>query len=480
MKPVIALVGRPNVGKSTLFNRLTKTRDALVADMPGVTRDRQYGDGIVGDRPYIVIDTGGLSGEDEGIDTLMQSQVYQAMQEANIILFLVDGRGGMTGHDQTIAQKLRSLGKEIIVLVNKAEGMNEDVVESDFYSLGLGQPYAISASHGDGIAPLMEELLAEIPQDNNAESDEGSSAASGIKLAIVGRPNVGKSTLINRLMGEERVVAFDLPGTTRDSIFIPFERDGQRYTFIDTAGVRRRSRVKETIEKFSIIKALQAIESAHVVILMLDAHEGITDQDLHLLSYVLDTGRALIIAINKWDGMTKDAREFVKEQLERRLPFLDYAKYHYISALHGSGVGLLYNSVDKAYESAMKRHQPAKLSSLLEEAVQMHQPPLARGRRIKLRYAHQGGQNPPLIVIHGSQTEHIPESYKRYLMNSFRKWLKLEATPIRLEFKNSSNPYRGTRRNNDKTKQLMVKRHRQTKNMAKKYSGKKNKRTNRQ
>ncbi len=479
MKPVIALVGRPNVGKSTLFNRLTKTRDALVADMPGVTRDRQYGDGIVGDRPYIVIDTGGLSGEDEGVDTLMQSQVYQAMQEANIILFLVDGRGGMTGHDQTIASKLRALGKEIIVLVNKAEGMNEDIVESDFYSLGLGQPYAVSASHGDGIAPLMEELLAEIPQDSDSEGDADSSAASGIKLAIVGRPNVGKSTLINRLMGEERVVAFDMPGTTRDSIFIPFERDGQRYTFIDTAGVRRRSRVKETIEKFSIIKALQAIESAHVVILMLDAHEGITDQDLHLLSYVLDTGRALIIAINKWDGMTKDAREFVKEQLERRLPFLDYAKYHYISALHGSGVGLLYDSVDKAYESAMKRHQPAKLSSLLEEAVQMHQPPLARGRRIKLRYAHQGGQNPPLIVIHGSQTEHIPESYKRYLMNSFRKWLKLEATPIRLEFKNSSNPFRGTRRNNDKTKQLMVKRHRQTKNMAKKYSGKKNKRTNR-
>lgn len=479
MKPVIALVGRPNVGKSTLFNRLTKTRDALVADMPGVTRDRQYGNGIVGDRPYIVIDTGGLSGEDEGVDTLMESQVYQAMQEANIIMFLVDGRGGMTGHDQTIAQHLRELGKEIIVLVNKAEGMNEDVVESDFYSLGLGQPYAVSASHGDGIAPLMEELLSEIPEDIDDDSDQDSCAKSGIKLAIVGRPNVGKSTLINRLMGEERVVAFDMPGTTRDSIYIPFERDGQRYTFIDTAGVRRRSRVKETIEKFSIIKALQAIESANVVILMLDAHEGITDQDLHLLSYVLETGRALIIAINKWDGMTKDAREFVKEQLERRLPFLDYAKYHYISALHGSGVGLLYDSVDKAYESAMKRHQPAKLSSLLEEAVQMHQPPLVRGRRIKLRYAHQGGQNPPLIVIHGSQTDHIPESYKRYLMNSFRKWLKLEATPIRLEFKNSSNPYRGTRRNNDKSKQLMVKRHRQTKNMAKKYSGKKNKRTNR-
>lgn len=475
MKPVIALVGRPNVGKSTLFNRLTKTRDALVADIPGVTRDRQYGDGKVGDRPYIVIDTGGLSGEDAGIETLMQSQVYQAMKEANIILFLVDGRGGITGHDQTIAQHLRQLGKEIIVLVNKTEGMNEDMVEADFYTLGLGQPYAISASHGDGIAPLMEELLAEIPETDDEEPETD----SGIKLAIVGRPNVGKSTLINRLMGEQRVVAFDMPGTTRDSIFIPFERDGQRYTFIDTAGVRRRSRIKETIEKFSIIKALQAIESAHVVILMLDAHEGLTDQDLHLLSFVLDKGRALIVAINKWDGMSQDGREFVKDQLERRLPYLDYAKYHYISALHGSGVGLLYDSVNKAYESAMKKHQAAKLTSLLEEAVQMHQPPLARGRRVKLRYAHQGGQNPPIIVIHGNQTDYIPEAYKRYLINSFRKWLKLVATPIRLEFKNSSNPYRGTRRNNDKTQAILAKRHRHTKNMAKKFGGKKNKRTNR-
>ena len=475
MRPVIALVGRPNVGKSTLFNRLTKTRDALVADMPGVTRDRQYGDGKVGDRPYIVIDTGGLSGEDAGVETLMQSQVYQAMQEADIILFLVDGRGGITGHDQTIAQYLRQLGKEIIILVNKTEGMNEDMVEAEFYALGLGQPYAISSSHGDGIAPLMEELLAEIPEIDDEEPE----ADGGIKLAIVGRPNVGKSTLINRLMGEDRVIAFDMPGTTRDSIFIPFERDGQRYTFIDTAGVRRRSRIKETIEKFSIIKALQAIESAHVVIVMLDAHEGLTDQDLHLLSFVLDKGRALLVAINKWDGMTKDGREFVKDQLERRLPYLDYAKYHYISALHGSGVGLLYDSVNKAYESAMKKHQAATLTSLLEDAVQMHQPPLARGRRIKLRFAHQGGQNPPIIVIHGSQTEHIPESYKRYLVNAFRKWLKLEATPIRLEFKNSSNPYRGTRRNNEKTQAVLAKRHRHTKNMAKKFGGKRNKRTNR-
>jgi GTP-binding protein len=475
MKPVIALVGRPNVGKSTLFNRLTRTRDALVADMPGVTRDRQYGDGKVGDRPYIVIDTGGLSGDDSGVDTLMQSQVYLAMQEASIILFLVDGRGGITGHDQSIAQHLRQLGKEIFVLVNKTEGMDQDMVEADFYALGLGQPFAVSASHGDGINPLMEELLSEIPAAPEEEPEED----TGIRLAIVGRPNVGKSTLINRLMGEERVVAFDMPGTTRDSIFIPFQRDGQRYTFIDTAGVRRRSRVKDTIEKFSIIKALQAIEKAHVVILMLDAREGLTDQDLHLLSYVLETGRALIVAINKWDGMTQDARQIVKEQLERRLPYLDYAKYHYISALHGSGVGLLYASVNKAYESAMKQHQAAKLTTLLEEAVQMHQPPLARGRRIKLRYAHQGGKNPPLIVIHGNQTEHIPEAYKRYLVNSFRKWLKLEATPIRLEFKNSSNPYRNTKRNNAKTSQIQERRQRHTRQMVKKFGGKKNKRTNR-
>lgn len=477
MKPVIAIVGRPNVGKSTLFNRLTRTRDALVADVPGVTRDRQYGDGRVGDRPYIVIDTGGLSGDDEGVETLMQSQVYQAMQEADIILFIVDGRGGITGHDHTIAQHLRQLGKEIIILVNKTEGMNDDMVEAEFFALGLGQPYAISASHGDGVTPLMEELLAGIPDDTEDDSDEDD--GGGIKLAIVGRPNVGKSTLINRLMGEERVVVFDMPGTTRDSIFIPFERDGQRYTFIDTAGVRRRSRIKETIEKFSIIKALQAIESANVVVLMLDAHEGLTDQDLHLLSFVLDKGRALIVAINKWDGMTREAREFVKEQLERRLPYLDYAKYHYISALHGTGVGLLYDSVDKAYESAMKQHQAATLTSLLEDAVRMHQPPLVRGRRIKLSYAHQGGKNPPIIVIHGNQTDFIPESYKRYLVNQFRKWLKLEATPIRLEFKNSKNPFRGTRRNNDKTKKVLEKRHRQTKHMVRKFGGKKDKRTNR-
>lgn len=471
MKPVIALVGRPNVGKSTLFNRLTKTRDALVADVPGVTRDRQYGDGKVGDKSYIVIDTGGLSGENEGIDSLMQSQAYLAMKEADIVLFLVDGRSGLTGHDQSIAQYLRQLGKAIIVCVNKTEGMSADIVEAEFYALGLGQPYAISSSHGDGVASLMYELFAELPEDE-AQDDE----CSGIKLAVVGRPNVGKSTLINRLMGEERVVVFDLPGTTRDSIFIPFERNQQRYTFIDTAGVRRRSRVKESLEKFSIIKALQAIEEANVVILMLDAREGLTDQDLHLLSFVLDTGRALIIAVNKWDGMSKDARLFVKQQLERRLPFLDYAKYHYISALHGSGVGLLYDSVDKAYASAMRNLSTSELTALLEDAVKIHQPPLVRGHRVKLRYAHQGGKNPPIIVIHGTQAEHIPDSYKRYLINSFRKWLKLEATPIRIEFKQGENPFKGMRRKDPQHEKDQTRQRRHTKAMVRKFGGRKNKR----
>lgn len=472
MKPVIAIVGRPNVGKSTLFNRLTKTRDALVADMPGVTRDRQYGDGKVGARQYIVIDTGGLSGEEEGVDTLMASQVYQAVQEANIVLFLVDGRAGMTGHDQLIAQQLRQMDKEIFVCVNKAEGMDPDLVEAEFYALGFAQPYAISSSHGDGVASLMESLLAEVPEQPEDEDDED----SGIKLAVVGRPNVGKSTLINRLMGEERVIAYDMPGTTRDSIFIPFERAGQRYTFIDTAGVRRRSRVREAVEKFSIIKALQAIEAANVVILMLDAHEGITDQDLHLLSFILDAGRALIITINKWDSLDRDGKNFVREQVQMRLPFLEFASFHYISALHGSGVGLLYQSVEKAYQSAMRKLNTTDLTRLLEDAVQMHQPPIVKGRRIKLRYAHQGGKNPPIIVIHGSQAELVPDVYKRYLMKYFIKWLKLQGTPVRLEFKTGTNPYQGVKRKDQRSEKHLASRRRHTKHLIKKFGGKKDRR----
>jgi len=471
VKPVIAIVGRPNVGKSTLFNRLTRSRNALVADMPGVTRDRLYGDGKVGDKAYIVVDTGGLSGEDEGIDDLMATQVFMAIEEADIVFFLVDGRAGLTGHDGNIAQRLRQLGKTIYVLVNKTEGMTPEMVEAEFYALGLGEPYSISASHGEGIVPLVEKVLETLPEQEELPEDEKS-----IKLAIIGRPNVGKSTLINRMMGEERVVAYDLPGTTRDSIFIPFERDGQRYTFIDTAGVRRRSRVHDPLEKFSVIKALQAIEASNVVIMVIDARESITDQDLNMLGFAIDEGRALVIAVNKWDGMDAEAKEKVKEELGRRLPFADFAKLHFISALHGSGVGNLYASVEKAYQSAIKKFSTSELTQMLEDAMHMHQPPLVQGRRVKLRYAHQGGQNPPLIVIHGNQTDKIPASYKRYLIKTFREWLKLEGTPVRIDFKTGKNPYEGVKRNNERTEKELHKRRRHTKNMIKKFGGKKDKR----
>lgn len=471
MKPVIAIVGRPNVGKSTLFNRLTKTRNALVADMPGVTRDRLYGDGKVGDKAYIVVDTGGLSGENDGIDDLMANQAFLAIEEAQIVFFLVDGRAGLTGHDENIAQRLRQLGKTIYVLVNKTEGMDPDVVTAEFYAMGLGEPYSISASHGDGVVSLVEDLLTTLPEQAELEEDEKS-----LKLAIIGRPNVGKSTLINRMMGEERVVAFDMPGTTRDSIFIPFQRGEQRYTFIDTAGVRRRSRVNDPLEKFSVIKALQAIEASNVVIMVIDARESITDQDLNMLGFAIDEGRALVIAVNKWDGMDMDAKERVKEEVKRRLPFADFAKIHFISALHGSGVGNLYESVEKAYQCATKKFSTNELTQMLEDAMHMHQPPLVQGRRVKLRYAHQGGQNPPLIVIHGNQTDKIPAAYKRYLIKTFRDWLKLEGTPLRVDFKSGKNPYEGIKRKDERSEKELRKKRRHTKNMIKKYGGKKDKR----
>jgi GTPase len=474
MKPVVAIVGRPNVGKSTLFNRLTKTRDALVADMPGVTRDRLYGDAQVDDREYIVVDTGGLSGTDEGIDSLMAKQVFIAIEESDIVLFLLDGRSGLTGFDQTIAQQLRLTGKKVHVLINKTEGMNTDVVESEFYSLGLGTPYAVSASHGEGINELISELILALPEDQYPQIPE--QAKDAIKLAIVGRPNVGKSTLINRMMGEERVVSYDLPGTTRDSIFIPFERDGKDYIFIDTAGVRRRSKVSQSLEKFSIIKALQAIEASNVVIMVMDAKDGLTDQDLTLLSFVLKSGRALVIAVNKWDGMEEDAKKIVKEQLDRRLPFLDFAKIHFISALHGSGVGLLYTSINKAYQSAMQNISTPDLTRMLEDAVQIHQPPMVHGRRIKLRYAHQGGQNPPVIIIHGRQVDKVPDIYTRYLIKYFRKWLKLEGTPLRVQFKIGANPYAEEKSKDNRTDKQLRKRRRHTKQLIKKYGGKKDKR----
>lgn len=453
MKPVIALVGRPNVGKSTLFNALTRTRDALVADYPGLTRDRQYGTGKVGERSYLVVDTGGLSGEDEGIDGEMAQQVLAAIGESDAVLFMVDGRDGMTAADEAIAAHLRQCGKPITLVVNKTDRVDPDVARSEFFSLGLGDPISIAAAHNRGVRTLIGEVLQAFPEEVEEDEEE-----QGIKVAIVGRPNVGKSTLVNRILGEERVVVFDMPGTTRDSIYVPFEKDDQLYTLIDTAGVRRRARIKEHIEKFSIIKTLQAIADAHVVIMVLDAREGISEQDAHLLGFIMDAGRALVIAINKWDGLHSDQKESVKRDLDVKLPFLDFAKIHYISALHGTNVGHLFKSLNQAYESAMRKFSTPELTQLLEAAVNTHQPPMVKGRRIKLRYAHQGGKNPPVIVIHGNQTASVPGSYKRYLENTFRKQLKLQGTPIRIEFKAGKNPYEGKK--NKLTSRQMAKKKR--------------------
>jgi len=456
MKPVIALVGRPNVGKSTLFNVLTRTRDAIVADFPGLTRDRQYGKGVLGDEDYLVIDTGGLSGDESGIDGEMAGQSLQAIEESNAILFIVDGKQGLTAADEGIAKHLRQTGKQLFLVVNKTDRIDPDIAILDFYSLGIGEPLPIAAAHNRGVRSLIEGILA-----NFAPADEDEDDQQGIKVAIVGRPNVGKSTLVNRIMGEERVVVYDMPGTTRDSIYIPFERDEKQYTLIDTAGVRRRARVKQTVEKFSVIKTLQAIDDAHVVIMVLDAHEGLSDQDAHLLGFILDSGRALVVAINKWDGLDSDDRDEIKRSFDLKFPFLSFAKVHFISALHGTGVGNLYASIDKAYESAMADFSTPFLTDLLESLVMAHQPPLVRGRRIKLRYAHQGGKNPPIIVIHGNQTDAVPGSYRRYLENAFREHLKLVGTPIRIEFKGGTNPYAGKKnvltKGQVKNRQRMVK-----------------------
>jgi len=445
MKPVIALVGRPNVGKSTLFNCLTRSRDALVADFAGLTRDRKYGEGQVGERPYLVIDTGGLSGEEEGIDSVMAQQARLAISEADHVLFMVDGRGGLTAGDQEIATYLRQCGKPVTVVVNKTDGIDPDMARNEFYVLGLGDPFSIAAVHGRGVTSMMTQLLEQFPAPEVVEEHAEGAEDENVKVAIIGRPNVGKSTLVNRLLGEERVVVFDMPGTTRDSIYIPFERDGRAYTLIDTAGVRRKSRVGEAIEKFSIVKTLQAISDAHVVIMVLDAREGISEQDAHLLGFAMEAGRAMVIAINKWDGLTHDQKEKVRHDLEIKLPFLNFARIHHISALHGTGVGELFGSVRKAYESAMRKLSTPQLTKLLEDMVATHQPPIVKGRRIKLRYAHQGGKNPPLIVIHGNQLDSVPDSYKRYLENGYRKYLRLEGTPIRIEFKGGENPFAGKR-----------------------------------
>jgi len=442
MKRVIALVGRPNVGKSTLFNRLTRTRDALVADEPGLTRDRRYGPLRFGSYSHILIDTGGISGED-GIDELIAEQAYLAIEESDAVIFLVDGRAGLTSDDEAIANQVRASGKPIYVAVNKTEGMDRDIVNSDFYSLGLGEVYACSASHGDGIGDMLDAVCESFTESDEVQIPE--THAHGPKVAIVGRPNVGKSTLVNRLLGEERVLAFDMPGTTRDSISIPFEHHGDQFTLIDTAGVRRKSRVNDKIEKFSIVKTLQAIETSNAVILVLDARQGISTQDASLLGYVLDAGKALLIAVNKWDRLPQDDKDSVKRELDRKLSFVDFASIHFISALHGSGVGKLMTVVSRIYKISKTSHSTSLLTQILEDAVKSHAPPMVHGRRIKLRYAHQGGQNPPVFIIHGNQTERIPENYTRYLVNVFRKVLKIEGTPIRIEYKSSKNPYEGKR-----------------------------------
>ena len=452
--PVIALVGRPNVGKSTLFNCLTRTRDALVADQPGLTRDRQYGVGVIGAFPYIVVDTGGLSGDRDGIDGPMAEQSLRAVEEADVVLFLVDGKEGASAADEAIAGDLRRSGKPVFVVVNKADGRAAEDVTADFHALGLGRPRAIAAVHGRGVRTLMDAVLETLPPaEAPSEEDEG------IRVAVIGRPNVGKSTLINRILGEERVVVYDHPGTTRDAIRVPFERDHQRYTLIDTAGVRRRARVHEAIEKFSVIKTLQAIEAAHVVVMVLDARAGIADQDAHLLGFAMDAGRALVVAVNKWDHLEPDQRDTIRRELDVKLPFLGFLRPRFISALHGTGVGELFDAVRRAHDSAMRDLPTPRLTRLLEEAVARHAPPIVRGRRIKLRYAHQGGKNPPLIVLHGTQTEAVPAAYQRYLENWFRERLKLEGTPVRIEFKSGENPYAGrrnvlTRRQKDKRQRL--------------------------
>ncbi|HEX8956924.1 MAG TPA: ribosome biogenesis GTPase Der [Burkholderiaceae bacterium] len=442
MKPVIALVGRPNVGKSTLFNRLTRSRDALVADLPGLTRDRHYGEGRVGERPFLVIDTGGFEPvAKEGIMHEMAKQTKQAVAEADVVVFLVDGRQGLTPHDKTITDFLRKSGRPVMLVVNKSEGMKYTSVTADFYELGLGDPYVISAAHGDGVMDLVQESLDLAFSKRPAEEEVPEEKAHSIKLAIVGRPNVGKSTLVNTLLGEERVIAFDMPGTTRDSIEIDFERDGRAYTLIDTAGIRRRGKVFEAIEKFSVVKTLQSISEANVVLLLLDAQQDISEQDAHIAGFILESGRALVVGINKWDGLTSDKRDEIKMDLERKLNFLSFAKFHFISALKGTGIGPMIKSVNSAYAAAMVDLSTPKLTRALLEAVEHQQPRRKGSIRPKMRYAHQGGQNPPIVVIHGNALEAIDDNYKRYLEKHFRETFSLVGTPLRIEFKSGRNPF---------------------------------------
>jgi GTPase len=442
MKPIVAIVGRPNVGKSTLFNRLTKSRDALVADLPGLTRDRHYGTGRLDEHEFIVIDTGGFEPVvKEGIVREMAKQTQQAIDECDVVVFLTDGRAGLMRQDMDIAQSLRKRGRPVVLAVNKTEGMALTGVTSEFYELGFGEPHPISSAHGDGVRSLLEEALAKLPAPAATQMPSEEDLASGPRVAIVGRPNVGKSTLINALVGEERVIAFDAPGTTRDAIEVPFTRAGKPYVLIDTAGIRRKGRVFEAVEKFSVVKTLQAIADANVVVLVIDAREAITDQDAHIAGFVVEAGRAIVVALNKWDGLDEYAKERAKTELRRKLVFLNFANVHHISALKGHGLGAVMTSLDTAHAAAFAKLPTPKLTRTLIAAVQQQAPPRKGLHRPKLRYAHQGGQNPPVVVIHGNALDAVPDSYKRYLEGKFREQFKLTGTPMRIEMRTAKNPY---------------------------------------
>jgi GTP-binding protein len=436
MKPTLVIVGRPNVGKSTLFNRLTRTRDALVADVPGLTRDRHYGAGRLGGRGYLVVDTGGLEPEGQGVFVEMAKQARAAIAEADVVVFVTDAREGLTSRDHAIAGELRRTGRRVILAVNKTEGMNHDVAKAEFHELGLGAPLAISAEHGEGVSDLVETALAGFPDEKEPEEADG-----GVRIAVVGRPNAGKSTLVNTLVGEERVVTFDQPGTTRDAIDVELNFKGRRYVLVDTAGLRRRGRVFESVEKFSVVKTLQAIDRANVAILVLDAQSEISDQDAHIAGFILERGRALVVAVNKWDGLDEYARDMMKRAIARKLKFLSFAHFHYISAREGRGVARMLASVDTAYRAAMAKLPTPKLTRALLAAVERQAPPRSGLSRPKLRYAHQGGSNPPIVVVHGSGLAAVPESYRRYLEADFRRVFRLEGTPLRIEFKSGRNPF---------------------------------------
>ena len=438
MLPVLVIVGRPNVGKSTLFNRLTKSRNALTSNMPGMTRDRQYGEGEIHHQKAIIIDTGGIvEHPSDAIEQSILQQANQAIKEADAILFVVDGQAGFMPDDDVIAKTLRPLNKPIYLVVNKSDTSATQRNITEFYPFGFGTLYPVSAAHGTGIEALFEEIFSNLPK----QPEKTNSQLQSIHLAIIGRPNVGKSTLTNRMLGEERVIVCDQPGTTRDSIFIPLERFGKQYTLIDTAGVRRRTKVSDLSEKFSIVKTLQAIENTHVVLFLIDGRAGVTEQDLKLLGFIWECGKCLVIAVNKWDGMDNEMKEKTRAMLDRQIDFLPFIRTYYISALHGTNVGHLFEAVDEAYTSATRKLTTPELTRLLLEAVKQHEPPLVRGRRIKLRYAHAGGHNPPIIVIHGNQLKSLSESYKRYLVHTFQKKLKLYGTPIHIQLKYSDNPY---------------------------------------